>query len=268
MTWFWLAGAAIAGIVAGYLAGWRAVITAMRPALQQLNRNLANDRNLALGLLRRELANWMFRHDPDRYLQTYKKAHEAAKAISTTEGSEQRAELADLTEHYKCYTDFDLLGTREYVLYADALSTNTYDEVERHYTDIVRFQALQIAVDDNRSDIHHPTNEAELAHLEKYVQRFKDTRFKNRLKDAIREFRVYESNKAPEPLYETAAFSVRRVRHFAELRYGVHFKDTGEFGLYTVFNDDPGERYIGFYRSDAAFEKEIVLDDILIDEPI
>ena len=164
MTWFWLAGAAIAGIVAGYLAGWRAVITAMRPALQQLNRNLANDRNLALGLLRRELANWMFRHDPDRYLQTYKKAHEAAKAISTTEGSEQRAELADLTEHYKCYTDFDLLGTREYVLYADALSTNTYDEVERHYTDIVRFQALQIAVDDNRSDIHHPTNEAELAH--------------------------------------------------------------------------------------------------------
>jgi len=107
-----------------------------------------------------------------------------------------------------------------------------------------------------------------VAHLEKYVQRFKDTRFKNRLKDAIREFRVYESNKAPEPLYETAAFSVRRVRHFAELRYGVHFKDTGEFGLYTVFNDDPGERYIGFYRSDAAFEKEIVLDDILIDEPI
>jgi len=200
MTWFWLAGAAIAGIVAGYLAGWRAVITAMRPALQQLNRNLANDRNLALGLLRRELANWMFRHDPDRYLQTYKKAHEAAKAISTTEGSEQRAELADLTEHYKCYRDFDLLGTREYVLYADALSTNTYDEVERHYTDIVRFQALQIAVDDNWSDIHHPTSEAELAHLEKYVQRFKDTRFKNRLKDP----------QVPQP--ETLRLAFRRSR--------------------------------------------------------
>jgi hypothetical protein len=161
-----------------------------------------------------------------------------------------------------------LLGTRDYVLYADALSTNTYDEVERHYTDIIRFQALQIAVDDNWSDIHQPTNEAELAHLEKYVRQFKDTRFKNRLKDAIREFRVYESNTAQEPLYETAAFSVRRVRHFAEIRYGVHFKDTDEFGLHTVFIDDRSERYISFYRSDAAFEKEIILDDILIDEPI
>jgi hypothetical protein len=37
-----------------------------------------------------------------------------SKAISTTEGSEQRAELAKLTEEYKFYTNFDLLGTREY----------------------------------------------------------------------------------------------------------------------------------------------------------
>jgi hypothetical protein len=108
-----------------------------------------------------------------------------------------------------------LLGTRDYVLYANALHRNTYDEVEHHYANIIRFQALQIAVDDSWSDIRHPTNDAELAHLEEYVRRFKDTRFKNRLKDAIREF---QANRAQEPLYETAAFSVRRVRHFAELR--------------------------------------------------
>jgi hypothetical protein len=267
MKWFWLAGVAIVGIVAGYFAGWWAVVSAMRPSVQQLNRNLANDRNLALSVLRRELANWMFRYNADRYVRSYKKAHEAAKAIKAADRSDQRTQLAKLTEKYKFYMDFDLLSTREYVLYADALSGNTYDEIERHYTDIIEFQALQIAVDDNWSDIHPPTNDAELAHLEKYVLRFKDLQFKNRLKDAIREFRICQANGAREPFYETAVFRVRPVSHFAETRYGVHFKDTDEFGLYTVFNDDGRDKtYISFYRSDATFEKETMLDELLIDE--
>ena len=211
----WLACAAIAGIIAGFFVGFRTAITSMRPAIQELHRNSASDRNLVLSVLRRELANWMFRRDPDRYLRIYKKVHEAAKAISTTEGSEQRAELAKLTEQYKFYSDFDLLETREYVLYADALSINSYDEVELHYTDIIRFQALKIAVDKDWSEIYphvHTTTEAELTHLEKYVQRFKDTRFKNRLKDTIREFYNYRANTkdkdlrqgTQEPLYKTA----------------------------------------------------------------
>ena len=63
-------------------------------------------------------------------------------------------------------------------------------------------------------------------------------------------------------------FSVRRVPHFAETRYGVYFNDTDESGLYTVFHGDRDERYVGLYRSDARFEKEVILDDILIDEPV
>jgi hypothetical protein len=167
-----------------------------------------------------------------------------------------------------------LLVTRDYVLYADALRTNSYDEVERHYTDIIRFQALQIAVDDNWSGIR-ATSDTELAHLEEYVRKFKDTRFKNRLKDAIREFHAFQGNTgdhlrrgAQEPLYETATFSVRQVPHFAEIRYGVHFNNTDESGLYTVFYGDRDDPYIGFYRSDAGFAKEINLDDIPIDEPV
>jgi hypothetical protein len=73
---------------------------------------------------------------------------------------------------------------------------------------------------------------------------------------------------AQEPLYETATFSVRQVPHFAEIRYGVHFNNTDESGLYTVFYGDRDDPYIGFYRSDAGFTKEINLDDIPIDEPV
>jgi hypothetical protein len=66
-------------------------------------------------------------------------------------------------------------------------------------------------------------------------------------------------------------FSVRWVPGFGDTRYGVHFKDTNEFGLYTIFfyHDDrepdkePSE---DFYRSNANFDEEIYLDDIRIDD--
>jgi hypothetical protein len=87
-------------------------------------------------------------------------------------------------EQYPFYADFDLVGTRDHVLYADGLSMNSYDEVERHFRDIIRFQALQIALNENWGAINwgrtSATSRDDLAHLEKYVQRFKDTRFKNR----------------------------------------------------------------------------------------
>ena len=111
-----------------------------------------------------------------------------------------------------------MVASREHVLCADALSMNSYDEVERHFTNIIRFQALQFALEETWRENWpgRATSANDLAQLEKYVQRFKDTRFKDRLKDAIHDFYVYKHGKggglglgAEEPLYETTAFSVR-----------------------------------------------------------
>jgi hypothetical protein len=46
--------------------------------------------------------------------------------------------------------------------------------------------------------------------------------------------------------------------------------DTDEFGLYGmfVFDEPDKEPHSHFHRSDAGFEKESYLDDILIDEPV
>src|SRR5262245_43865761 len=101
MNWFWPAAAAIVGIIAGYFFGRDAAVAAMQPSVQELHRNLASDRNLALRILRRELANWMFRRDPDRYLKTYRTAHEATKAIGTLQPGERRGTLAKLTDRHK-----------------------------------------------------------------------------------------------------------------------------------------------------------------------
>jgi hypothetical protein len=276
----WLASAAIAGATVGFFLGFRTAIMSMQPEVRELNRNLASDRSFALSLLRRELANWMFRRDPDRYLGIYRKVHETVAAIGATNRGDQLAKLAKLTEQYRFYRDFDLVSTRDYVLYGDALSAyGSYDEAALYYTDIIRFQALKIALDNNWSETYppvHTTDGAELAHLETYVQRFKDTRLKHRMKDAIREFFDCRSNTderdpsgETEPfLYKTAKFNIRRVSHFAETRYGIHFNDPEEFGLYTTFYGDRDAPYIGFYRSDARFQSEAVLNDIVIDEPV
>jgi hypothetical protein len=270
MFWVWLACAAFVGIGGGLFLGFRGAALLMQPGIMEQRHKMAGDRNFALSVLRRELANWMFRRDPDRYRRAYKVAHDATTAIATADRTEQRRQLAKLAEQYPFYTDFDLVSTRDYVLYADALGGNSYDDVERHYTDIIRFQALQAVLDETWPSAG-ATSDKELEHLDSYLLRFKDTLFRTRMEEALREFYAYRRGKgdgAGPDVYETTLLAVRSVAHFAEVRYGVHFKDTDEFGLHGVFFADGRDKpFTGFYRSNAGFTEETILDDVPINGP-
>jgi hypothetical protein len=274
MYWLWFVCTATIALVVGLSIGAAIVNNSMQPAIQRLNANMAGGHDFLLRVLRRELANWMFRRDPDRYLRIYKEAHEAAKEISAAMRTEQQAQLANLTAKYPHYADFDLINTRDHVLYADALNFTSFDQVERHFSNIVQFQALQIALDENWR-YFEATRADDLAHLEKYVKQFKDARFKRRLQAAIDEYHahrgdIFVDRDVRKFLCETATFSVQLVPNLAETSYGVHFKDTDEFGLYTIFFfDEPDkEPLIELWRTDSGFTKVIGLDDICIDEPV
>ncbi len=277
MSWFWIFCAGIAGLAAGIFIGAHLASSSLQPVIRQLSRGLADQHDLFLRVLRRELANWMFRRDPDRYFRIYRKAHEMAAAIGAAARSHQQAQLTKLRKQYPLYADFDLIGTRDHELYADALSMSSYDGIERRFTDIVRFQALKVAFDGDWQEIprNSATSADDLAHLEKYVRQFKDTRFKNRLKEAINDLDVYthrkgltifsiDQSKPKQTLYETGKFSVHHVPSFGDIRYGVHFKDTNEFGLHTTFFfDDRDKKPL---EGCADFDNVILLDDIQIDE--
>jgi hypothetical protein len=112
MWFFWCAGALIAGLVGGYFLGWRVATISMQPGVQELLRDSAVDRAFVLSVLRRELANWMLRRDPDRYRGIYKNMHDAVAAIRAANRSDQEAQLATLTKEYPFYHDFDLLRLR------------------------------------------------------------------------------------------------------------------------------------------------------------
>src|SRR5579884_196516 len=256
MDWLLLIRIGIAGITAGSLLGFRFAARSAEPTLQGLRRHLAQDRNRALTLLRRELANWLIRHDTDGYVGVYRDAHRVVAAIKMMSRDAQRRELSQITKKYPFYEDFDMLQTREWVLYEDALSKDCWEDVVNQYTTLIRFQALQASLNPDWADFQL-ISETELVHLEEYVEQLKDTQFKDRMKAAMRQFRAWEKGRSSyknNGVYETGTFIVRRVTHFAESRCGVHFKDTNEYGLYGVFHGDNGEIYIGIYRTDSCFQ--------------
>jgi hypothetical protein len=235
---------------------------------------MASDRELMLATFRRELANYLVRLDPDRFLRLYRKARQAEAAIEKADKEERDAQLTIITKRYPFYTDFDFVGTREHVLYADALNTYAIEDVEEHYLNLVKFHALQCALDPDWQFRTSATTEKDLEHLQSYVQKIKDTRFRQRLIAALGDFfahrqRNLQFNPEGSVAYETDTLAVYYIHHYAENRYGFHFKDTNEFGLYGSFYDDSRDKtYQSFYRSDRKFEAEVTLDHLRIDVAI
>jgi SAM-dependent methyltransferase len=155
------------------------------------------------------------------------------------------------------------------VLYADALIISPLEDIEEHYLNLVRFHALQRVLDEGWKFRGDATSDRDLEHLQKYVEKIKDTKFRQRLLAAVDQFFTHRTDNrlsAEGPLaYETNALAVFYVHHFAENRYGFHFKDTDEFGLYGSFYDDSRDKtYQSLYRSDRKFEAEMRLSGDLI----
>lgn len=146
MEWIWLAGAALIGFFVGAFLRGRAPQNSQASMPNTLTLNMASDREQMLTTFRRELANYLVRLDPDRFLQFYRNAHAAEAAIGAADNEMREAELTIITKKYPMYTDFDLVGTREHVLYADALSMYAIEDIEEHYLNLVKFQALQRAL--------------------------------------------------------------------------------------------------------------------------
>ncbi len=234
--------------------------------------NIASDRELMLATFRRELANYMVRLDPDRFLRLYRKARAAEAAIDAADKDEREAQLTIIVKRYPFYTDFDFVGTRDHVLYSDALSIYSIEDIEEHYLNLVKFHALQRVLDADWQLRGAATSDENLDHLEKYVQKIKDTKFRQRLVAAVSEFFTHrQGNRLTDPegaaAYESGSLAVYFVPHFAENRYGFHFKDSNDFGLYASFYDDGRDKtYESFYRSDRKFETEVYLDHLRIDE--
>jgi hypothetical protein len=252
VEWLWLP-ALLAGVVFGFWFGAKAAMEGAKPDIEQLAETQAYDRNNYLRILRRELANHLVQRDANSFERLYEKLHHDIARYETFSKEALAGEFRALVERFPQYDDFDLIGTRQHVLYPDALSSHDDDDVREHFRSIVRFQALNAKLD-NAWSRFRATSEDDLNHLRKYACEVQDIKFRKRLKSAIDLF--YLARGEDRDAFETRDFSVVRVSHIAEVRYGVHFKDTDEYGLYGAFYGDKPEPYESYYRSDRMFEDE------------
>ena len=176
-------------------------------------------------------------------MHLYNKARvEEAEIEQATKASNQ-IQLAAIADKYPWISDLDFVSTLEHVLYADSLHDRDIDEIESHYLTLVRFHALKRNVNDAWREIRPATSERAEEHLYKYIRQIKDTKFRQRIEAAKLEFDGFRRDRPLDQvgkdgaLYETNRLAVYSVSHFAENRYGFHFKDTDEFAIYSFFTD-------------------------------
>jgi hypothetical protein len=219
----------------------------------------AHDRNNLLDTWRREIANLLVWRDPDHYIDLYRSLHHEVSAYRKWEKAALQAKFDEISKRYPHYEDFDPIGTRLHVLYADARPSDK--ELEDRFADITRFQAILCATNSSWG-MFAATSDDDLHHLMEYALRIKDTKFQLRLERAISDYYAANATKdvTEHADLEYGNTTVQRVPHFAENRYGVHFKDTNEFGLYGFFVSDDGRIFHSYYRSDDTFEEVRLLD--------
>jgi hypothetical protein len=250
----------IIALIAGYYLGYKLGTSNAVPVLQNVLNTQAIDRANYLQCLRRELANILVWRKPKRYLELYRQLHTETSSLKSWRTEEVTKRLSELSSKYPNYSDFDVIGTREYILYEDGISVFDDAEIEERYRDLVMFAALSAVADPAWKDATqkafvHNTDERELTHLEKYVQDIEDAKLAFRIDLAIRDnslARNGNSKNLNNDLYE-----VVNLPHFAENRYGVHFKRTSEYGIYSFYLFEDGRQSHSFYRSNATFEQEL-----------
>ena len=227
------------------------------------------DKLLLLTTLCRELANYMIRRDPKRFLAVYKKGRAAAEmANGTVSGESKKALLKMLSDKYPFLSNFDIVQVRDYVLYEDALSHFPPEDIEQTYIDIVQFKALGNSLK-WWYDITDFENEED--HLGRYVQRIEDTILQQKLHLAIGQYYDSRNNEndshlekdAYGKIFDCSWFALHRLSHKMENRYGIYFKDTDNYGIYSSFIYDNGRMSESYYRSDQSFVLEEPLDALL-----
>lgn len=270
---FLIAIAIIAAIfIAGFSVGAKLAQTAAKSSTGFASDDVlvaqAHDRNNLLNTWRREIANILVWRDPDRYLNLYRTLHTETSAYKSWKSAALQAKFDELCKKHPNYEDFDAFRTRLHVLYPDARSWQSDEELEAKFSDITRFQAI-LCTKDHKWRLFAAVSESDIQHLSEYVLKIRDTKFRLRLERAISDYYVWRAGKETETMdaeaemmdvYEYGGTTVRHVHHFAENRYGIHFKDTNEFGLYTFFVFDDGRISHSYYRSDQTFEVNDVLD--------
>lgn len=178
--------------------------------------------NRYIEVLRRELANIIVSDNPSKMVSLYRKAWGFEQDMLKADAARVQAEFDVLTNRYPLYADFDLLGTRHFVPYNDAVESCEEDAVAERYLDISKFMILNNI---NEKSTRPIFSESEDTILRKTMTREIDHRFRARIIDAMDKYdmvRSADKNQQYERIdYEDRVLSIFPLQHIVELRWGI-----------------------------------------------
>jgi len=141
-----------------------------------------------LEALQREIANLLVQRDLDLMVQCYDRA--ATFEWEMAQNAERaKAEEAALTAKFPFFSDFDLIGTRHFVPYADAGSMHSDEDLAERYQEISRMLIFMRRRNSFSSTSCY--NEEDKKVFNKVMQRERDTRFRKRIEEAVLRFHTY-----------------------------------------------------------------------------
>jgi hypothetical protein len=219
----------------------------------------ANDRYLEV--LRREIANLISRDDPEKMIELYRRAKAQEREMSGSNKSRLHAELTALTQKYPVYDDFDKIATKHFVPYsAENARWLAENELPETYLDVSKFLSLTRIRDGAR---HPAFPDDDDRAFQRCMQELRDRKFRKSLEAAIDKYyvarQVREECGSEMRNYEDRYIGVFRLQSYADVRYGIHLKDTNEYGVYSFFIHDDSKTSTSYSRSDASFGNEQAL---------
>jgi hypothetical protein len=262
----------LVALVVGLFLGAKLIAKGSLPGILEMQKSQAIDRANYLFTLRRELANILIWRDSQRYAKLYQELCSEFKSFKSWRLEEINKRLSELSKKYEFYNDFDIIGSKEYVLYSD--NWHNYEELESRYRDIATFVALSLTANKSWMNAQYQIDfefikefePDEHNHLLEYVEQIEDTKLIIRIEQAMD---AYYTMFRESGFLDNDFLTVRPISSLTpDNRYSIHIKRTNEFAIYSVFHYDEGGTRKEYYRSDSTFEKEIYLhsNGSLLDE--
>jgi hypothetical protein len=225
----------------------------------RVGRNLAEAEVRYLEVLRREIANLIVQSDLDLMMRCYQRAWTFEREITNCP-ERAVAEEAALVVKFPMFSEFDLLGTRHFVPYEEARNMSSDDDLADRYHEVSRMLVFMRRRRDFAANIPvHDAKEEKILH--DFMGREKDRRFRKRIEDAIRHFYTYRAglekgdpNTFGETNFEDAEVAIIHLPSFPDNEYGIAFKKTGEYGVYSFHVFDSGKISYTYCRSNSVFQ--------------
>ena len=135
------------------------------------NQARAADNALLMSVLSREIANELIERDAEKYKKNFERLYDKWNEIKAKDVKSQRAHSEKITSKYASFLDFDELGTKAHVLYADAFGWKSDEDLWELYESIRIYDALSCELDDDWRQSGTGIIEREVTHLREYCQK-------------------------------------------------------------------------------------------------